>query len=356
MSLDPKLSIIVPVFNVEKYLAACLNSVLAQDYSNFELILVNDGSTDRSGEIADHFARADSRLTVLHQDNRGNGQARNRAVLQSTGEFIAFVDADDLVVRNGFRQMISQLRTSGSVFCAGGVMRVDDHGKRSPSNIHRGLFEADAVATNIRHMPGLFRDSTLWNKVYKRTFVLSFLLPIPEGTLYEDLHALTRAYIHAPSVDLLKETVYLWRKRGDQTSITQTMSEMRTLKDRLAILARSKKLVGEDAPDLVPALIAKYFAVDFPIILKNMKSDEAGYQKVAWDGMTALIRDLPATGTDFDLRIVKVLGYLEQQNYAALTSDLNNVDKPNVNRLDFRSRFKEWYEAAGQRMGFGGGK
>ncbi len=354
--MQPKLSIIVPVFNVEKYLDACLNSILAQDYPNFELILINDGSTDRSGEIADGFARGDSRLTVLHQENRGNGQARNLGVQQSTGDFITFVDADDLVVRDGFGSMMSQLRASGSEFCAGGVMRIDERGNRSPSNLHRGLFDADIVATNVRHMPGLFRDTTLWNKVYVRNFVLSTILPIPEGTFYEDLHALTRAYINAQSVDLLAKTVYLWRKRGDQTSITQSMAEMRTLKDRLSILAASKRLVIEEAPDLLPALIAKYFAVDFPIMMRSMKSGETGYRSVAGPGMTGLVRDLPVKGTDFDVQVVEVVRLLENQEYAALNSYLGKLDNQMSKRRDFRTRFKRWYEAVGRRMRFQGGE
>ncbi len=93
----PEVSVIVPVYNVEKYLSRCVDSILAQTFSNFELILVDDGSPDRSGEICDEYAAKDSRIRVIHQENAGASAARNRGVKAATGEFVAFVDSDDYI-------------------------------------------------------------------------------------------------------------------------------------------------------------------------------------------------------------------------------------------------------------------
>ena len=91
------ISIIVPVYNVEKYLEACVNSILNSTFTDYELILVDDGSTDRSGEICDDYQEMDQRITVIHQENAGVAAARNAGLRVSRGEYITFVDSDDLV-------------------------------------------------------------------------------------------------------------------------------------------------------------------------------------------------------------------------------------------------------------------
>ena len=92
-----KISVIVPVYNVENYIRECLDSILASTYTDFELILVDDGSTDNSGTICEEYASRDSRVVVSHQVNRGLSSARNHGIEMSTGEYISFVDADDVI-------------------------------------------------------------------------------------------------------------------------------------------------------------------------------------------------------------------------------------------------------------------
>ena len=91
------ISIIVPVYNVESYLKECLESIQKQTYTNFEVILVNDGSTDYSKDICEEYCRKDSRFHLINQKNQGQSIARNRGVAESTGEFIVFIDSDDIV-------------------------------------------------------------------------------------------------------------------------------------------------------------------------------------------------------------------------------------------------------------------
>ena len=96
--MNPLISVIIPVYNVENFLHDCLNSILKQTYTNLEIILVDDGSTDKSGEICDEFAKNDSRIKVLHQKNSGQAVARNNALNIASGEYIAFADSDDLII------------------------------------------------------------------------------------------------------------------------------------------------------------------------------------------------------------------------------------------------------------------
>ena len=97
MTLQPKISVIVPVYKCEKYLVACVDSILNQTFSDFEIILIDDGSPDSSGKICDDLAEKYNKITVLHQDNQGQAAARNNGVKIARGEWIHFVDSDDLI-------------------------------------------------------------------------------------------------------------------------------------------------------------------------------------------------------------------------------------------------------------------
>ena len=98
--MKPEISIIVPIYNVEKYLPRCIESILAQTFTNFELILVNDGSEDDSGEVCDRYAKEDKRIKVIHKKNGGVSSARNAGLKNSIGNYIGFVDPDDYIKKD----------------------------------------------------------------------------------------------------------------------------------------------------------------------------------------------------------------------------------------------------------------
>ena len=95
--MNPKISVIVPVYNVEKYLCSCIDSILAQTFTDFELLLIDDGSRDKSGEICDEYANKDCRVKVFHKENGGVSSARNLGIDESKGEYLFFVDSDDII-------------------------------------------------------------------------------------------------------------------------------------------------------------------------------------------------------------------------------------------------------------------
>lgn len=104
------ISIIVPVYNTEKYLCRCLDSIVVQTYSNLEIILVNDGSTDKSGKICEQYAQRDERIKVIHQENKGQAAARNAGVNAATGKYISFVDSDDYIAINMFESLLEAIK------------------------------------------------------------------------------------------------------------------------------------------------------------------------------------------------------------------------------------------------------
>lgn len=104
--MNPAISIIVPVHNLEAYLRKCLDSILSQTFADFEVIVVNDGSTDKSGEICNAYAKQDARMKVIHQENGGVSSTRNAGIAQAEGDFIGFIDGDDYLIRICIRSYI----------------------------------------------------------------------------------------------------------------------------------------------------------------------------------------------------------------------------------------------------------
>lgn len=121
--MEPLISIIIPVYNVEFYLGVCLDSIIAQDYTNWECILVDDGSKDRSGEICDEYSQRDSRFHVIHGENHGVSHARNVGLDLAKGEWICFVDSDDSIVNNALSHMLQVIRVYNGDVCICPIIR-----------------------------------------------------------------------------------------------------------------------------------------------------------------------------------------------------------------------------------------
>ena len=124
--MAPTVSIIIPIFNAEAYLARCLDSILAQSYSDWECILVEDGSTDGSGRICDCYAAKDARFRAIHGSNKGVSTARNKGIQLSGGQWFYFCDADDEVMPNALETLIHECDSSGSDLVFGGYVECDD--------------------------------------------------------------------------------------------------------------------------------------------------------------------------------------------------------------------------------------
>lgn len=128
MSNTPLISVIVPVYNVEKYISKCLDSILAQNHSNLEVLCVNDGSTDNSGKILDEYALKDDRIRVFHKENGGVSSARNLALDNATGEYIGFVDSDDYIAMNMYSELLSAIENNGADIAECSIAYVDENG------------------------------------------------------------------------------------------------------------------------------------------------------------------------------------------------------------------------------------
>ena len=248
--MPPALSVVIPVFDLELYISACLESLVSQRFDDLEIIVVDDGSSDGSRAVADSWAREDSRVRVLGQRHAGLSAARNAGVRAARGTYLAFCDGDDVVPANAYATHIASLEDSGSDFSTGDVRRLDRTGVR-PHPGYGDVFGRNRRRTHIRRHTALVRDRMVWNKVFRRLFwdarELAFSLPA-----YEDAPVMMRAHIEATAVDVVSEVVYHWRIRdAGAPSITQRRDEPANLAACMRMVVDAFDVIAERADDLV---------------------------------------------------------------------------------------------------------
>ncbi|MCR5260914.1 MAG: glycosyltransferase [Candidatus Gastranaerophilales bacterium] len=181
----PKISIIVPVYNAEKYLEKCLNSLTGQTYNDIEIILANDGSTDSSLEICNRFAERDNRIVVFTQENAGPSVARNNALKLAKGEFIGFVDSDDFIEPDTYEKAIKHMTDDVNLVIWGVKVVSDD--KLSYINWFQDYFNAEYKELQDLTLDKKFRISVVpWNKLYRKSIIEEKQIDFPAGRLYED--------------------------------------------------------------------------------------------------------------------------------------------------------------------------
>lgn len=246
------LSVVVPMHNVAPYLERCLTSLVNQSYTNLEIIVVDDGSTDESVAIASKYARYDPRVRLILLPHGGNGLARNTGIAAACGEFLTFADADDVVPGHAYALMIASLAATGSDFCVGSYGRIRGS-RKSPVRLAERLHAQTRTRVTVSEYPDIIDDVFLWNKVFRRQFWNQQVRSMPEGIRYEDQETTARAYLRAESFDVLPDLVYWWRIREDGSSITQAKYLLEDLQDRLSVARSVTALFAAEAPPSVLA-------------------------------------------------------------------------------------------------------
>ncbi|WP_433328877.1 bifunctional glycosyltransferase/CDP-glycerol:glycerophosphate glycerophosphotransferase [Spirillospora sp. CA-294931] len=268
--MSPLLSVVVPFYNVEAYLADCLESLQQQTLRDIEVIMVDDGSPDGSTAIAKEFAEKDERFRLVQQPNQGLGPARNTGARHATGTYLAFMDSDDIVPRYTYELMVGTLKETGSDLACGGVRRLTSAGPRN-SPMHTEIFKVTDKKTHISRRPELLGDRTAWNKVFRREFFEANDFAFPPG-LYEDAPVTIPAHFLAASVDVLSDIVYYWREReGESQSITQRRTEPGNLEDRVRTTQNVTAFLRERSPELWRAQLTNVLDGELPLYI-----DQAG--------------------------------------------------------------------------------
>ncbi|TCD46266.1 glycosyltransferase family 2 protein [Streptococcus sp. X16XC17] len=268
-----KVSIIVPVYRVEKYLKKCIDSILEQTYENLEIILVNDGSPDRCGQICDNYATLDSRIKVINKENGGLSDARNKGVEVATGDYISFVDSDDYIDKNYIRTMVDALlRTNVELICVTHekFFHEDDSMVKVPEIECELMTAYEALnGKNSRHF------ITAWGKLVKRSIVEKY--PFPIGKLHED-EFVTYKYIletYNRSVAFLNMPLYYYRQRED--SIIGHRNSNFSVSNLDAIEAYLEKIDYIKKIGIDESFVVRDYLIISSRCLKNMKKYQVNY-------------------------------------------------------------------------------
>ena len=239
---NPAISIIIPVYNAENYLRRCIDSVLSQSFTDFELILVDDGSNDKSPQICDEYASQDTRVRVIHKANGGVSAARNDGLDIAKGEYITFIDSDDWVERD-YLSTLSNYRDYDIVFFSHRLIYEDGY-------ISEFLFEAkEGDKQNIWEIVASLRKNAVgsnfygytWNKMFRRDIIEKYKIRFIEGLRISEDEVYTLDYCtHAKSIKVLPLCLYNYRVLGTGLTATKNSAdEYKKLADSyLSILNR----------------------------------------------------------------------------------------------------------------------
>jgi CDP-glycerol glycerophosphotransferase (TagB/SpsB family) len=303
-----RVSVVVPFYNNAALLGDCLASIAAQTYRDLEVIMVDDGSNDGSAQIARARVTADPRFRLVSQPNGGPGSARNSGVAAASGEFLAFVDADDLLPPDAYETMLAVLGGSGSDFVCGGVLRLTADGLVR-SGLHARAIKGRR-GTHISRSPELFYDISVWNKLFRRSFWDAAQLSFPEGMLWEDLVAMTKAHVLARAVDVITDPVYHWRDRDQGApSITQSRTDIGNIRDRITALGMIDEFLrSQGTQAMLRQHQHKALLNDLWLYVGDLPVTGAGYQR-EFAELTAGYLGQVGRGVTEDLPATRKLAY-----------------------------------------------
>ncbi|MDP3035370.1 MAG: glycosyltransferase [Methanobacteriaceae archaeon] len=221
-----KISIIIPVYNVEKYLEQCLESVINQTMRELEIICVNDGSTDSSPEILEEFAQKDERIKIIHKENGGIASARNEGLKYVTGEYIGFVDSDDWIEHHMYETLYNNAKSKDCdmVMCSAHVF--DDMNQKMRNDMPYFTLERldesfDGIIFDHTHQNLIFGiNVTAWNKLYESKFIQENNIRFQEGLDFEDNPFFYETYLKARNVSLIRDPLYFYRVNRKGSFIT----------------------------------------------------------------------------------------------------------------------------------------
>ena len=277
--MKKRLAVVVPMYNVDLFLEDALDTLLVQNLTPQELqvILIDDGSTDKTAEISKQYVKKYPKTFEYHLfENGGLGASRNRGTKLADSEYITYFDPDDKIVHGSYRKALDILQDTNSDILIGGTRRFNS--KRTWNSwIHSKAEIKDLRGVSFSSHPELVWDSTAWNKIYRLEFIRKNKLFTPEGILYEDMPMVVPALTLAKAIDVMTDTMYMWRSRDfGAPSITQMASnETKPLIDRLfamtSIINDLKKYHA--AETIIDAQFDKFLNFDIMVMYAKDKFD-----------------------------------------------------------------------------------
>lgn len=265
------LSLIVPVYNVELYLGECLDSILEQVTDECEIVLVDDGSSDSSGQICQRYAEKNSLITLIKKENGGLSSARNAGISVANGKYITFIDSDDLIFPNSIPQILDWIRLEGADMCFLRAFKLYPTGNLVDlgENIIRSHIKATRKEDSVAHLASRPKyPGSAWAKLYRRAYILDNNLHFPYDRRYsEDLGFILDCIVCAKSYDALDTPFYKYRQNR-VGSITNKVTN-KNFRDLLLFIEESEKKLttNRKALDPISKSCMGFVAYEYSILL-----------------------------------------------------------------------------------------
>ncbi len=280
----PLITVIVPVYNIEKYLERCVNSIRNQTYGNLEILLVDDGSTDRSGEICDAFAAEDDRIRAIHKENGGSSSARNLGIEEAKGEYLGFVDSDDYISGNMYELLVSALQEYDAEVAQAGRDEIDEEGNMlpvicEPPSEKCFIEVADFLKEMLMHRG----DCSFCTKLVKKELFAEGKFPM--GELNEDFHLMVKFMSRIKGVvSLPQQTYHVFYRMGSNTRKENPDAFSRVFGDNVKNADMALEVVKKSFPDLqsIAFRFGMFQRLDYllHIPVAQMKKDNEQYMAI----------------------------------------------------------------------------
>lgn len=289
---DILISVIIPVYNSEKYLERCLQSVLQQTHSNLEIILVDDGSTDKSGEICDRFCQEDNRIKVLHKQNGGQAQARNRGLDIACGDYIGFMDNDDIIDSRMFEILLKNALHHDAMISGCSTMQVYPNGQQLNrfEKMESGLKPGRDLILNILYQ-NQFSWGTVWNKIFHNA--LKNDLYFQEGKELEDYGVVLRLFDKVDKIYFEQDPMYHWYQHDSSQSKRGFHENKLTCLETIDSLRQYFMRETMDDKEILDALNHFEFIMRYGIIDGMWKTDSKDVHKRIGEQLRNIKRFIP---------------------------------------------------------------
>lgn len=231
----PKISVIIPVYNVEKYLPQCLDSITQQTFKDIEIICINDGSLDNSPAILEEYSNKDSRIKIINQQNKGLSEARNTGINEAKGEYISFVDSDDYIEINTYEKIAKYLDSKTELICFGTNIIGDNNIPNLSSQIKYYKIKYSGLK-KLNDQILLNTNADVWNKIFKTSIIKDNKLNFPKGVQYESVPFYWQYTSFCTNAYFIKDKLYNYRRRNNSIMEKTFKKEFKGVFDHLSVM------------------------------------------------------------------------------------------------------------------------
>ncbi|WP_430645986.1 glycosyltransferase family 2 protein [Agromyces sp. GXS1127] len=279
----------MPAHDVEGYVGPALRSILAQGYWRVEVIVIDDASSDRTGAIVARIAARDPRVRLIRVGFGDPNRARNHGIERARGEFLGFLDGDDILRAGALRDLVAALEASGSDFAVGSYDRLIGRRRTPPAFWISEAHAEDRRGVDVESAPEVMVNAVQWTKLYRRDFWNAAGLSFPEtGGHFQDQLVSARAYATARRFDVLRREVVSWRVRSDGSSMTQQTVRPRQIADRFSTAAGALELLARRSPEVARQRLVQYLSNDAAIASGDIPRMSADAWAALRDGLGSI--------------------------------------------------------------------